>query len=97
MLCVVMINAVVLSIVAMLGVITLNAVVLSIVASFTQVDNLRKCLSVSNPLEICSDHFTRWLCLPVGINKDPAVWINGARLPHKCIFKNNTSLMNSKI
>ncbi len=48
MLSVIMINAVVLSIVAMLGDITMNAVVPSIVASFTQVDNPRKYLSLSN-------------------------------------------------
>ncbi len=81
MLSVVKINAVVLSIVAMLGVITLNAVMLSIVASFTQVDNPRKCLSLSNPLKKSSDLLPRWLCPPVGINKDPTVWLDGKRPP----------------
>jgi hypothetical protein len=32
-----------------------------------------------------------------GINKDPTVWLDGARPPPKYIFKNNMSSTNSKI
>jgi hypothetical protein len=32
-----------------------------------------------------------------GINKDPPVWLDGARPPPKYVFKNNMSWMNSKI
>jgi hypothetical protein len=43
--------------------------------------------SLSNPLELCSDHFIGQRCQPGGINKDPTIWIDGARLPLKYIFK----------
>jgi hypothetical protein len=46
--------------------------------------------SLSNPLDLCSDHF-----LGIGINK-PKVWLDGAILPPKFVFKNNKSLTNSK-
>jgi hypothetical protein len=32
-----------------------------------------------------------------GINKDPPVWLYGARPPPKYVSKNNISSMNSKI
>jgi hypothetical protein len=56
-----------------------------------------KFLTLSNPLEQGSDHFCCRLCLPGSINKDPTVWLDGARPPSKYIFKNNLSLTNSKI
>jgi hypothetical protein len=40
---------------------------------------LVKVSSLSNPLELCSDHFSCWLCRPYGINKDLTVWFDGAR------------------
>jgi len=30
-------------------------------------------------LELCSDHFSSWLCYPGGLNKDCTVWLEGAR------------------
>jgi hypothetical protein len=51
-----------------------------------------KFCSLSNPLELCPDHFFSW---PGGINKYSTVWLDGARPPPKYIFKNNMSLMNS--
>jgi hypothetical protein len=47
-------------------------------------------------LELCSDHFPSWLHQPEGINKDPTVWLDGARPPPKYVFKNNVILANSK-
>ncbi len=46
-------------------------------------------VSLSNPLELCSDHFHARLCQPAGIIKDPSVWLDGAGPPPKYIFKNN--------
>jgi hypothetical protein len=40
---------------------------------------LDKCLSLLNRLELCLDHFLHWLCWPEVINKDPTVWLIGAR------------------
>ncbi len=40
---------------------------------------LVKFLSLSNPLEPGSDHFTGRLSQPRGLNKDPIVWLDGAR------------------
>jgi hypothetical protein len=57
---------------------------------------LVKFLSLSNSLELCSDHFPSWLCRPGGINKDPTVWPDGAR-PSLYIFKNNFSWTNLQI
>ncbi len=51
----------------------------------------------SNPLDWCSDHFPCWLHWPGDINKDLTVWLDGARLPPKYVFKNAKSLMNLKI
>jgi hypothetical protein len=56
-----------------------------------------KFLSLSNPLQLCSDHFSDRLCEPGGINMDPTLWLNGARPSPKYVFKNNMSLSNSKI
>jgi hypothetical protein len=55
--------------------------------------------SLSNLLDLCSDHFPGWLCWPGGINKDLTVWLDGARRrpAPKYIYKNNMSLTNSKI
>jgi hypothetical protein len=53
-------------------------------------------LSLANPFELCSDHFPCLFFQPVGINKDPTVWPDGARPPPKNVFKNNMSLMYSK-
>ncbi len=58
---------------------------------------LVKFLSLSNLLELCSDHFPSWLCKLRGVNKDPTVWLDGARPPPMYNFKNNMSLTNSKI
>jgi hypothetical protein len=54
-------------------------------------------LSLSNPLEQCSDHFAAWLCQPVDINNDHSVWLDGARPPLKYILNNNMTFTNSKI
>jgi hypothetical protein len=37
--------------------------------------------NLSNPLELCLEHFTNLLCQPGGISKDPTVWLDGARPP----------------
>jgi len=44
-------------------------------------------LSLSNPLELCSDHFLGLLCQSGGINEDPTVGLDGARSP-LCTFSN---------
>ncbi len=49
---------------------------------------------MSNSLELCTYHFPGWLRWPGGINKDPTVWVDGARPPNKYVFKNNISLTN---
>jgi hypothetical protein len=50
-----------------------------------------------NPLKLSPDHFpVRLLWLGV-IYMDLTVWLEGARPPLKYAFKNNMSLMNSKI
>jgi hypothetical protein len=54
-------------------------------------------LSLSNPLELCSDHFLGWNSQPGGINKDPSIWLDVARQTPRYNFKNNKSLTNSKI
>ncbi len=36
-------------------------------------------LNLSKLLELCSNHFPNWLCQPDCINKDPTIWIDGAR------------------
>ncbi len=41
--------------------------------------------------------FSQTALLARGINKDLTVWLDGARLPHKYVFKNNMSSMSSKI
>jgi hypothetical protein len=48
-------------------------------------------------LELGSDHFPSGLCQAVGIIKDPAVWLDGARPPPKYIFKKDRSTKNSNI
>ncbi len=53
--------------------------------------------SLSNLLHLCSDHFPGQLCRPGGINKDPTIWLDGARPPPRYISKNNISLTNWKI
>jgi hypothetical protein len=54
-------------------------------------------LSLSNPMELCSNNFPSWFHRPGGINKDPTAWLVGARPPDTYIFKNNISWPNSKI
>jgi hypothetical protein len=54
-------------------------------------------VSLSKQLELRSDHFPGQRSQPRGINKDPTVWLDGARAPLKHIFKNNMSSTNSKI
>ncbi len=56
--------------------------------------DLEKLSSLSNLLELCSDHFPGQLCQPGDINKDPTVWLDGARPPPKYI--KNMSSTNSK-
>ncbi len=50
--------------------------------------------SLSNPFELCSDHFPGSHWKPGGINKDPTVWLEGAIPPPKYVFTNNISSMN---
>jgi hypothetical protein len=50
-------------------------------------------LRLSNPLELCSDHYPD---SAGAINKDPTVWLDEARPHPKHVFKNNMSLTNSK-
>ncbi len=57
---------------------------------------LLKFLSLSNPSDLCSDLFIAKLCRPGVINKDPTVWLNGARPHPKYVYKNKMSLTNSK-
>ncbi len=39
-----------------------------------------------------------WQALqPIGYQKDPTIWLYGARPPPKYFFKNNMNLTNSKI
>jgi len=47
---------------------------------------LVKFLSLSNPLGLCSDHFSGQ---PEGINKDPTVWLDGAKPTLRYVFQNN--------
>ncbi len=54
-----------------------------------------KFLSLSNPTELCSDHFPGWQSLSGGINKDPTVWLEEDRQPPKYALINNMSLTNS--
>jgi hypothetical protein len=56
--------------------------------------------SFSNPLEIVLDDFPTRVCQPallITVNKDTTVWVDGARPPSRYVFKNNISLMSSKI
>jgi hypothetical protein len=46
-----------------------------------EMSKLVKFLSLSNPLELCSHHFSSRLHRPVGIIKDPTVWLDGAIPP----------------
>jgi len=57
--------------------------------------NLVIILSFLIPLELCSDYVQSQLCLLGGINKDPAVPLDGARQPPK--YGNNVSSTNLKI
>ncbi len=68
-----------------------NIVFLSdeLIIFYLTVSELVKFLSLSNPLELCSDLFPRRLCRPVGISKDQTVWLDGARPPPRYVFKNN--------
>jgi hypothetical protein len=59
--------------------------------------DLVKFLSLSNPLELCSDNFSDQLCQPGGFNKDLPVGLDGARPPPMYIKKNNMSLTNLKV
>jgi hypothetical protein len=54
-------------------------------------------LSLSNPLELCSDHFSGWQSWPGGTNEDLTFWLDAARLPPKYVLKNNISSKYSKI
>ncbi len=47
--------------------------------------------SLSNLLELCSDHFTTCLHWLGGINKDPTIWLDEARPPFKHVFISNMS------
>jgi hypothetical protein len=40
---------------------------------------LIKFLSLSNPWKLCSDYFLGRLCQSGVINKDPTVWLDGAK------------------
>ncbi len=50
-------------------------------AQFQNLSKLAEFLSLSNPLEPCSDHIPGRLLWPEGINKDLALWLDGARPP----------------
>jgi hypothetical protein len=39
------------------------------------------------------DHFPGWFYWAGDINKDPTVWLDGARPPPKYVFQNNMSSM----
>ncbi len=58
---------------------------------------LVKLSSLSNPLELCSDHFSGQLCWSGGIKKDPTVWLDVALPPLKYDLKNNMNIANSNI
>ncbi len=51
-------------------------------------------LSSANLSVLCSGHFITLLYQPEGINKDPTVWLVGARPQPKLIFKNNMNFKN---
>ncbi len=48
-------------------------------------------------LELCSDHFPDWLPSLEGLNKDPSLWLGGARPASNHLLSNYMSLTNSKI
>ncbi len=56
---------------------------------------LIKFLSLSNPSQPCSVHFPSCLCRQRGTNKDPSVWLDGARPLPKYIYINNIISTNS--
>ncbi len=41
-------------------------------------------------------HFTGWLCVPSDLNKDPTVWLDGARTPSNDQLSTYKILTNSK-
>jgi hypothetical protein len=45
--------------------------------------------SLSNPSELCSDHFPSRFCQPGVLNKDPTVWLDGARPPPISLIYNS--------
>ncbi len=67
------------------------------ILEFWEMTELVEFLRWSNPLELCLDHFPGQLSSPGCINKDPTVWLDGARPPPKYIFKIKMSLKNSKV
>ncbi len=67
------------------------------ILAFWEMTELVEFLSLSNPLEVCLDHFTGQLSSSGCINKDPTVWLDGARPPPKYILKIKMSLKKSKV
>jgi hypothetical protein len=67
-----------------------------VVHIWLELSNLVKVTSLSNPLEICSNHFPSWLSRQGCINKDPTLWLDWARPSPNDVLKNNMSSMNSK-
>ncbi len=61
------------------------------------ISELIKFLSLSNPLELCSDCFPSRLCQRGGISKDPTVRLNGASEILNYIFINSMSSVHLKI
>ncbi len=58
---------------------------------------LFKFSSLSNPLKLRWDHLPSRQSRPWGNNKDPTVWLDGARPPPRYVFRNDMILRNSKI
>jgi hypothetical protein len=50
----------------------------------------------SNPLELCSDHFTNRLCWQRVFYKDPTVWLDGARPPPMSLITADTFVHSTR-
>jgi hypothetical protein len=70
---------------------------LSILMLVPLISKLIKFSSLSNVLQLCSDHFPIRLCQTGGIIMDTAVWLDEARPPPKYVYKSIMSVMKSKI
>jgi hypothetical protein len=71
---------------------------LSILMLVPLISKLIKFSSLSNVLQLCSDHFLIRFCQTGGIIMDPAVWLDEARPPPpKYVYKSIMSVMKTKI